>query len=472
MAPHISRKVHPKIPSPLPPTTFIPDHKTHSMELDFFFSICYALVKRDFKPVSLTLPSMKKNKKVLLGGLALVVVLGIAFFANSGELFKGNLNTVSGSSSSNTASTSLGTLSFAPSFNPVLDDKAQTPQTSGIPFILVARYRIFATGEPFVVTQLTVANDSSNPQVNNGAVQMVSLAYPTQMSAPTTMDGVKTATLSSGVATFTNLNIAVPASVVDENSINVEVRVVTAGIGSGTMQGNHVELDLNGSYIAVGQTSGGTATGSALLDAPQIALYKSIPTFAKHTTSTVCPASGLSSSSQTSIYCLSVTASVTGPIGLRKLTFDVVPSFLNVSNAPGGLRAPNGFKLYQYDASGNVSTTVSGQGTWSPNSNKAYINIVPETVIPAGTTSYFVLRAPITSVASGGNVSNISTRLSEEPPSYNTAHQPSTSVALAAPNRFNIWSDRSAASHSFNSADWTHSYKLDGLPSAYLFLSQ
>ena len=55
---------------------------------------------------------------------------------------------------------------------------------------------------------------------------------------------------------------------------------------------------------------------------------------------------------------------------------------------------------------------------------------------------------------------------------YNTAHQPSKSVAQAAPNRFNIWSDRSAASHSFNSADLTHSYKLDQIPTQILQLTE
>lgn len=417
-----------------------------------------------------------KNRKVLigLGILVLVLILGIATFAKSGDFFKGSLNTAGGAPGINTASNSSGgTLNVASAWNPVLDDKVASPNsstnTTSNP-LLVARYRIYATGESFLVEKLTFAQDNA---YLTGVVMAVILKYPTSMSAPTTLDGIATGVLGgNGVVVFNGLNVAVPASIVDENSINVEVYVATAGIGSGANSGDQIEMDLNGEYRGVGQTSGGVAVGNGLMDAPQIAVYKTLPTFSKHTSSTApCPTTTLVSSSESPVYCLAITAHTGGAVGLRKLTFDVTPVHLNVTTAAGGLRASNGFKLYQYDASGNVNVTAVGQGTWSPNSNKAYINMVPEFTVPAGGTSYLVLKAPITFESSPAP-SLIVTRLSVEPPAYNTAHQPSTSVAQASPNRFNIWSDRSAASHSFNSADWTHSYKLDQIPTQILQLTE
>lgn len=416
----------------------------------------------------------KNFPKVLGVGVVFAVVLGIAFFSGNGESFKGSLNDTNGAPFSNTNSTSLGNLTLTPAMSPVLDDKVASPSTATYTTsnpLLVARYRLYANGEPFMVNRLTVANDAANPQINHNVITAVVLRYPTSMSNPSTLDGLSYGVPVGGVVVFSGLNVAVPVSVTDENAINVEVLVDTAQIGgnNGFNAGSQIELDLNGTYVAVGQNSGEVATDNALLDAPQIALYKTIPTFAKDTSATtVCPTTTLISASQSPIYCLAVTAHVGGDLGLRKLTFDVAQANLNVSKTAGGLWTPNGFKLYQY-SSGIINNTVVGQGTWSPNSNKAFINISQEFVVPAGTTKYLVLQAPISFLPTV-NASTVSTRLSEEPPAYNTAHQPSTSVAQAMPNRFNIWSDRSVANHSINSADWTHSYKLDQMPTAFLQL--
>lgn len=380
---------------------------------------------------------------------------------------------------------SAGKITVATSLNPVLDDKAVSPNattnTSANP-LLLARYRIFATDEAFTVTRMTFIHGA--PTTN--AITGVILKYPTSLSAPTTLNGSATGNLSSNSVTFNSLLVAVPESETDEAAVNLELYVTTAGIGSGASSGNvlSMDFDYDATFEAVGVGSGTTITHasastlygtSANVEGNNVALYKALPTFTKHTASTVCPASGLSSATEAAIYCFSVASTAGGAVDLYKVTFDATPIFLNTGTAAGQLAATNGWKLYKYDASGNVQSTAVGSGTWASASNTVAITLDVtngDAIVGQGGTNYYVLKAPISSTATGGAKSSLDVKIKSDTSQVALAAAASVAASTDTTGPFNIWSDRSASPHSATSADWTNSYKLETLPSANLYLSQ
>lgn len=368
-----------------------------------------------------------------------------------------------------------GKITVATSLSPVLDDKAVSPNattnTSANP-LLLARYRIYATDEAFTVTRMTFLHGNGT-----GAITSVILKYPTSLTASTTLDGTATGTLSSNSVTFNSLLVAVPESEIDEASINVELYVTTAGIGNGANSGDKLDMDFDydATFEAVGVGSGTTITHASTSDyygtaanvtGNNIAIYKALPTFAKHTASTVCPATTIVASSSSNVYCFSVTASSGGAIDLYKMTFDATPSLLNTGTGAGQLANTIGWQLFKYSATGAVETTTIGSGTWSDSTDTVEITFDAgsDATVAAGGTNYYVLKAPVTLTADTDK-SSLSVRIKDD-----SAHA-DLGVASAVSGK-NVWSDRSLASHTQLTADWTNSYKLETLPSTYQQLTE
>ncbi|EKD92712.1 MAG: hypothetical protein ACD_28C00356G0001, partial [uncultured bacterium] len=326
-----------------------------------------------------------------------------------------------------------GLVTVAASDNPVRDDKAIAGNDSTTNPLLVGRFKVSSQDEAFKVTKMVFRNDSTNTMVDNSAVKQVMLKYPTSLSAPDTLDGSSTVTLVSGDATFTGLTIMVPESDTDENSVDVEVYVVTNSFTDGTTTGDSIELDFEEStgFEAVGQGSGTTVThGSAStlfgttadVDANSIALYKSLPNFDKDTASTApCPTSTIVPSASSEVYCFKVTASSTGDIGLRKITLDATPNLLNTGSSAGQLAEAAGWKIKEYQASGTKIEETLATGTWA--SNLVALTFTAEEVVSKGTTSYYLVEAPIAFTTSDDS-SSLSVRLAAETSSI-TAHSAS-----------------------------------------------
>ena len=364
-------------------------------------------------------------------------------------------------------------ITVAPSDNPVLDDVAVAGADAFGGELHVANYKIYANGQPAIVDKLTLENDSAadNVSENDGAIETVVIKYPTSFTDSTTLDGLSATVLVGGMAHFTGLDIAVPESFSDENAVEVQVYVVTFDTSTGTVSGDQIELDFNEgeTFRAIGQTTGDVITEASPsseflttvdVDSYETALYKSVPTFAKDTSVTApCPTTNLVASSSAEIYCFKVTAAPQGDIGLYKVTLDATPANLDL----GALSAANGWSIYAYDSSGMVIENVLGYGTWAANSvAMAFDN---EEIIPAGTDNYYVVRAPIGLTSIGGGA--LSVRLAAE---TSFSHAAPTYASNVSPTKKNVWSDRSALSHSLSTNDWMDSYKLENLPSAYLQL--
>jgi hypothetical protein len=369
-----------------------------------------------------------------------------------------------------------GLITVAASNDPIRDDKVLANDNSANP-TLVSRFKIYGQDEDFQVTELAFENDATGATLleNDGAVMSVYLQYPTSLSAPDVLDGSASTILnSSGQALFTGLDMMVPESETSENAVNVEVYVTTNAVGQGSVSGDLVVMDFNEGlgFKAVGQGSGTTVThGSAAtlfgttsdIAGNAIAIYKSLPTFAKDTSSTApCPASGLVAGSDSAVYCFSVTASSGGDVALYQLTFDATQNLLNT----GTLGGTAGFTLFKYESDGGIIQSSLGSGTWA--SNQVAISFTSEELVSKSATNYYVLKAPVTYTDST-DTSSLSVRLAAETVTEHTAN---VAAAAAAAAGLQAWSDISATTHSVTSTDWTNAYKLENLPSGYLQLSE
>jgi hypothetical protein len=148
------------------------------------------------------------------------------------------------------------------------------------------------------------------------------------------------------------------------------------------------------------------------------------------------------------------------------VTLDATPNLLDTGSGSGQLANAGGWSIKEYQASGTVIETSLATGTWA--SNLVTLTFSSEEVVSKGTTSYYVVQAPI-SYTSSTDTSSLSVRLASETSSI-TRH--SASGAAASATGGNVWSDRSASSHSLTSTDWTNSYKLETLPASYAQLSE
>ena len=377
------------------------------------------------------------------------------------------------------SSSAAGTITVTTPDDPVLDGVAIAGDDSSDAPLLVARYKVYATGENFTVTKMQFENDSddSNSYEDDDAISTVILKYPTSLEAPTVLDGTAAAILVAGKASFTGLDMAVPESMSsDENAIEVEVYVTTNSLTSTAAfsTGAQIEMDFDESdeFEAIGLTSGATVTESSSyfgttrdIDANEIALYKALPSFAIDDSATSPCTGTLTESSSTNVYCFSVTATG-GAVSLYSLTFNAAPYLLNTTGTGSSslsLAALSGWHITEYDSSGVVGSTL-GSGTWF-SSNFAIIYFTSEEIIAEGTTSYYVVKAPVY-FSDSDERSSLSVSRPEDTTYKTSASGSPTSYPYVS--GYTVWSDRSATGHSTTTADWTNGYKLSGLPTTTL----
>lgn len=393
----------------------------------------------------------------------------------------------SGGSSTSSSSGNVGKITVKAASSPVQDDVVVAGDYVSNA-LLVARYSVAAEKEAFKVTKMTFQNDSmgDNSLETNKAIKMLTLKYPTSLAAPTTLDGSKTAALKEGKATFEDLGLMVSA----DSNVQVELSANLFSISQGNsgtqtngnakqqpdlqevLNGNQIEIvggkqleldfDEGAGFEAVGQTSGTKVTHESAsaqfgtsndVDANEIALYKSMLSFAKDTSSSACSGK-LVPGTESAVYCFAVSAHSAGDVSLYKLNFEMVQTALDDK----ALGTANGIKVYRADG------TAVASGTWKR--NVASVTFTSEEVVTKGSTNYYVVKAPIT-FKDGPLNSTLTSRLSAE-----TATAHSASTVAASVSGKNVWSDRSAKSHSVTSSDWTNSYKVKGLPTEGLTLGE
>ena len=115
-------------------------------------------------------------------------------------------------------------------------------------------------------------------------------------------------------------------------------------------------------------------------------------TFSKHVSSVApCPTETLVSVYGSEVYCLSVSASG-GDVTINDLVFESVPTALDNSV----LASANSWTVQEYDSSGTITEVILAQGNWNASNNNVSMALYSPEIVADGTTSYFLLRAPIT----------------------------------------------------------------------------
>jgi hypothetical protein len=201
------------------------------------------------------------------------------------------------------------------------------------------------------------------------------------------------------------------------------------------------------------------------------------------------------------LYRWTVTADSKGEIGWMRLVFDMsgnmdypsgtsntigcgaanctetsgvyMATSSEVATTPTQLMATSSLKVY--DLTNNQQVTASSGSAWVTVTNAsgiARITFVPsaEQVVAAGETKTYELRGTLLTGGDTGDV--LQTKLSDVATGATTTDYYEVKASSASTSF--IWTDRSGAAdtHSLTSADWTHDYKVSGIPTATLSLSR
>ncbi|MFA6338485.1 MAG: peptidoglycan-binding domain-containing protein [Candidatus Paceibacterota bacterium] len=295
-----------------------------------------------------------------------------------------------------------------------------------------------------------------------------------------TLVGVATFTGSATTATST---FATPVVLAKDTDTVLTIKANLANIGTsqtGT-QGHLIAIDYN-SAQGTGASSGTTIEGTGSTAVSGVRMFKSFPTLAIDTLSSLGVADGR-------LMRFKVTADSHGPIGLSKFKFSISTTSATVSAV----------NVYAFTDAG-YSQAVTGVGTGGqmmdlnqePNNQDIavtpYLIIAPQTTgsatttlqVPAGATRYFEVRATVTGSATSYSVTttlNGDTSYTNGVRSLGTAasgygFMSSTTgltgkYAASADNTRPAfyWSPNATTTSALTANDWTNGFALPGFPS-------
>jgi hypothetical protein len=335
-------------------------------------------------------------------------------------------------------------------------DPTSTNVVAGASSVSVGQFTFNASNSAFTVQNLAVL-------VPNGAatsVTNVTLSYKDVNGATQTASQplAVAATNTAGqyaTATFTGLTLYVPAN----DSANLNVSVGTPTVASGATSGAAIQVKLdrggassgNGTFRAL-NSAGSSVTlinsGSVLSSNGTFYVRKSIPTFAMITPSSSIPATG------SPIYKFSITADPAGAVEWTKLKFNIATSATAVT--VGMLNS-----LYLTEDSSGTQLTDAATSTLGTAGTSVTFDLTTNSTQPqyqqvaAGQTKTYDLYGTVSGFTTG---STITLSLAADTSSVGNAIPGAVSGNI-------VWSDRSAASHSVSTTDWTNGYLLKNFTS-------
>lgn len=243
-------------------------------------------------------------------------------------------------------------------------------------------------------------------------------------------------------------------------AVRADFREITTQDSYGAVSGDNPKLCIQGSGITTrGVTSESSANmiGLGYDICGEVILRKSQPIFnVDPPTSTK-----LLSSSENTLYRWTITADPKNNISWKRIQFDLSGSLNGQSIGSVPESTINQIKIYDVTKNSEVMSTISG----APGLSGLVVTIEAENeqTILAGSTTTYELRGRMPSLNSD---SFISTSINSKSKNIITANYDSINSGSF------IWSDRSAASHSEASSDWTNDYGISGLPIDALLLSR
>lgn len=270
----------------------------------------------------------------------------------------------------------------------------------------------------------------------NGTTQTTSAQ---SLAIPTAGNGQTHAT-----ATFTGLNVYVPAN----GDADIEVLANVASIAAGARSGKAltVSIDYNNGFKAV-SSSGAVSTSVGSADVSGNGTFyirKSVPTFTRVLTGINDPVTGQA------IYKFTVAADNAGPIEIKKLSFSIATSGGVIITDMSLYDAASPSSAINTSVVNTVGQTGSEVATFYAGASGANDTVIS---VEGGSSKTFEIRGTVSGWSSDDSI-NIS--FSED----------STASITAASGTFSteklVWSDRSVvgSAHTTATADWINGYQV------------
>lgn len=314
---------------------------------------------------------------------------------------------------------------------------------AGATMVHVGKFDFDAQNSSYTVQEMMV----KVPADAATSVANVTLKYKNSAGVEQTVS--QALALSSGgqshaTATFTGLTFFVPLNDSADVDVYVDVPTTTSGAKSGAAIS--VTLDADNGFKAIdGAGTQDTSLASADVSSNSSSGYgtkyvkKSVPVLARlstgYTSNTVSTGIGL--------YRFTVTADAAGSIDWREISFTVTTNSVNLT----------GLELYDVTGTATqIGSTVSALAastlSFCPGTS---CTIGEAEQIGAGSSKTYEIRATVTGWGTAGDSLAIS--FAEDTSAVSNAAAASLHSGQAM-----VWSDRSAASHTTATTDWTNGY--------------
>ncbi len=347
--------------------------------------------------------------------------------------------------------------------------------------VVMSRYKFSAANEAFTITKLNVVGTTTNATAFNGTPSLftggnniirVGLSYPKKDGTTETVY----ANMSSGKASFTNLNFYVAKDQSAAITILADLNTIDFGATSGAsfrLGLNELTTIATNSFEAVGEGSSekkDATTVNAMAGSTgvnPVVLRKTVPTVAK-----LASASTKLNSGQNDIAAITIAADRHEAVALKRFAFTFDSTALTINNLEVYRKIGGGA---EFSITNNLSISNSAGADLKaggiPLVNGANTHDVilvkwnDEEVVSRGITNTYIIRANVAGAQRG---SSLNTYIADDVPSndldINVRAETADNLCRSLNNRNFIWSDNSAVNHSVLTRDWTNGKDVISLP--------
>lgn len=326
--------------------------------------------------------------------------------------------------------------------------------------VKLAKFKVKALDENFTIRTLTLSLAGSNP---NRTLKALRIKYPTNGATPTVLDGASEVSVGASATdvTFDGLAFAVPK---DNDNVEFEVygnfQDIQVGSVSGPQTGDQVQVTVKAvtanqdEFEATGDGSGDVvSTNAAVTGTGTATLRDSVPTVTYVGTQ-----GNIQFSSEADIVDFKVTADAAGNVDVYQIEFLVSANGLDTT----ALTAADGWKLFKTSNLNTALDTATATLISGTSYRVVFTMSTPVTVSSAGES--FRVRGPIAEDAVDATQAVLNIKIAQDEAAGTAATTTAATMAGTGnggetTNNF-VWSDRSAASHSVSTADWSNGYKL------------
>lgn len=332
-------------------------------------------------------------------------------------------------------------------------DPTSTNVVAGTSSVKVGQFNFAAANSAYTVQNLAVLVPNSAAT----SVTAVTVSYKDAAGATQTQtQGLAVnAAMPYATATFTGLTMNVPTN----DSANLDVYVGTPTVASGATSGAaiNVTLDTGGTNTTFRAVNSAGASLLIVNSGVNVAsngtfrVRKSIPTFAMVPVTSTVPTTG------NALYRFTVTADAAGAIEWTKVKFAIATSSTAATTMLTNVylvdEAAPGVNLLDNTTTSASTTQTTVTVDLAQNSTAStYQQVAP------GAPHTYALMGTVAGFTTGGTLT-ISLAADSAP----TANAGAATVAAIPSNT--VWSDRSAASHTILTSDWTNGYLLQNFTS-------